>query len=112
MLVEEPINGRPDIIAKKEGKRITIEIETGKSDVVGNIQRALETGFYKLICIVTNEKIQNVISRGLIKSWNLLPQNTNYFRSGNLQNANQSKRNHLSTIQSGFVEIDYVWWNY
>ena len=45
VLVEQyHVNGRPDIIVEKDDKKIAVEIETGKSDVVGNIQRALEAG--------------------------------------------------------------------
>lgn len=55
--VEEIINGRPDIIARKDGKKIAVEIETGKSDFIGNIQRALKAGFDEVICVGTTSEI-------------------------------------------------------
>ena len=44
VLVEEHINGKPDIIAMNKLAKIAIEIETGSSDVVGNIIKNLKTG--------------------------------------------------------------------
>lgn len=63
--VKEYINGRPDIFAAENGKRIAIEIETGKSDAIGNIQRALKAGFDEVICIATNHKAEEKIRKEL-----------------------------------------------
>ncbi len=49
VLVEETINGRPDIIVFNHNKKAAIEIETGKSDIIGNIQRALKAGFDEVV---------------------------------------------------------------
>ena len=67
VLVEQyHINGRPDIIVEKDDKKIAVEIETGKSDVVGNIQRALEAGFHEIICVATNRHVEEK-TRNLLK---------------------------------------------
>lgn len=63
--VEAYINGRPDIIAKKGRKRIAIEIETGKSDFMKNIQRNLDTGFDEIICVATDEKAERKLKKKL-----------------------------------------------
>ncbi len=49
--IEKDINGRPDIIAEKDGIRIAIEIETGKSDAEKNRKRDLAAGFDEVITI-------------------------------------------------------------
>ncbi|ABW68947.1 hypothetical protein [Desulfosudis oleivorans] len=56
--VEAYINGRPDIIARKDGKSIAVEIETGKSDFMHNIQRAIDAGFDEVVCVATNERVE------------------------------------------------------
>ena len=65
VLVEEKINGRPDIIAKKNNKKIAIEIETGKSYALRNIQRDIEAGFDEVICMVTDKKLEERIELGI-----------------------------------------------
>ena len=63
VLVEEDINGRPDIIAINGAKRIAVEIETGKSDYIRNIKRALDAGFDQIISVATNRNIEEKIRR-------------------------------------------------
>ncbi len=65
VLVEEPINGRPDIIVLTDGKKIAVEIETGKSDAIGNIQNRLRSGFYEVICVATNKPFEEKIREKL-----------------------------------------------
>jgi len=50
-----------DVVAEKDGKRIAIEIETGKSDAVYNVRKDLEAGFDGVICVCVTEKIKNDI---------------------------------------------------
>ena len=63
--VEKNINGRPDIIAKKDNKKIAIEIETGKSDFIKNIQRDLNAGFDEVIVIATSKRADEVIRENI-----------------------------------------------
>ena len=42
-------------------KKICVEIETGKSDSVGNIQKSLKNDFDEIISISTNKLIQDKI---------------------------------------------------
>jgi hypothetical protein len=47
-------NGAVDILAAKGGRKIVIEIETGKSNIKANIEKIEGAGFDKIILIATN----------------------------------------------------------
>jgi len=61
VLIEEPINGYTDLVIEKDGERIAIEIETGKSDWQKNLKKNLEKGFQQIKIITTNDQIYNKI---------------------------------------------------
>jgi len=48
-------------LAEKDGKRIAIEIETGKSDAVYNVRKNLEAGFGEVVLVDLNNKIKKTI---------------------------------------------------
>jgi DNA-binding MarR family transcriptional regulator len=50
-----------DLVAVKDGKRIAIEVETGKSDAIYNVRKNLEAGFSKVLCVVPNERLKDKI---------------------------------------------------
>jgi hypothetical protein len=50
-----------DLVAEKDGKKIAIEIETGKSDSIYNIRKDLEAGFDEVAVICLAEKVKNDI---------------------------------------------------
>jgi hypothetical protein len=54
---EVPIGGRKavDLVAVKDGKRIAIEIETGKSDAEGNVKKCEQSGFNKVVSVHTKK---------------------------------------------------------
>jgi hypothetical protein len=54
---EVPIGGgrAVDLVASKEGRRIAIEIETGKSDVEGNVRKCKDAGFETVISMPTGK---------------------------------------------------------
>jgi hypothetical protein len=52
--IEEQVNGFTDIIIGKNGKRLPIEIETGKSDWKKNVEKNLTKGFSTVIVVATN----------------------------------------------------------
>ncbi len=71
VLVEQYyVNGRPDIMVMNGHKKTVVEIETGKSNAIANIQRALEAGFDEIISVATNryaeEKIRNDLKQNNI----------------------------------------------
>ena len=59
------VNGRPDIIIEKGDKMFAVEIETGKSNFVGNIERALRARFDEVICVAVNRFVEDRILKGL-----------------------------------------------
>lgn len=61
VLVEEHINGKPDIIVLNKGKKTAVEIETGHSDVLGNIEKNIKAGFQEIICVATNKDVEGKI---------------------------------------------------
>jgi hypothetical protein len=62
--VEAYVNGKPDIVINGE-KRIALEIETGNSDVLGNIEKNLKAGFEEIICVATNKEVEQKIREQL-----------------------------------------------
>lgn len=46
-----------DIVAKKNGKKIAIEIETGKSDALGNVQKSAEAGFDEVLSVASSSHV-------------------------------------------------------
>lgn len=67
VVVEETMNGRPDIVVRNQKKKVAVEIETGKSDAVGNIIRALKAGFDEVICVATNQYVADKIITDLTR---------------------------------------------
>ena len=65
VLVEEYVNGKPDIIVIKSEKKIALELETGNSDVLGNIEKNLKAGFDEIICVATNKEVEEKIRKQL-----------------------------------------------
>jgi hypothetical protein len=61
VLVEEQVNSRPDIIVVNQNKKIAVEIETGSSDAIQNIERNLQAGFDEIICVATNRQVEEKI---------------------------------------------------
>lgn len=60
-------NGMIDILAKKSGKQIAIEIETGKSNILVNLKNAIKAPVDKLVFIATSpaavSTCQNIIEK-------------------------------------------------
>jgi len=52
-----------DLVARKNGKTIAIEVETGKSDALANIRKCVDVGFDKVITVATNTQVKSGIRR-------------------------------------------------
>ncbi|MFH1237940.1 MAG: hypothetical protein V1491_00700 [archaeon] len=65
VLVEQEINGKPDLIVIGGNKRVAVEIETGKSDAVANVEKNLKAGFDEIVSVATDDKVQEKIRREL-----------------------------------------------
>ena len=46
-----------DVVAVKDGKKIAYEIETGKSDEIGNINKCLMKGFDRIYSLVLEKEM-------------------------------------------------------
>jgi len=57
ILIEEHINGKPDVIVISGSKRIAIEIETGESYYLKNIERDIKL-FDEVICVAVNKDVE------------------------------------------------------
>lgn len=57
-----------DIVAEKDGKKIAVEIETGKSDSVYNIKKDLEAGFDEMVIIALSEDTEKRLKEQLMAS--------------------------------------------
>jgi predicted RecB family endonuclease len=51
-----------DLVAEKDGKRIAVEIETGKSDALYNVRKNLHAGFDEIIVVALNEKSREMMN--------------------------------------------------
>jgi len=47
-------NGHVDLLAERPGERIAIEVETGKSDIAGNIEKVQDVGFDRVVLVATS----------------------------------------------------------
>ena len=65
--------GRVDVLAMKEGERVGIEIETGKSDVVSNVKHCLESRFSMIIVVATDDNALRIVERQLAVAGLLIP---------------------------------------
>jgi len=63
--IEEPVNGHADIYAQRQGRKLAVEIETGKSDWRANVQKNVDHGFGEIIIIATNAQALSRIASGL-----------------------------------------------
>jgi len=50
-----------DVVATKNGKQIAIEVETGRSDILSNLNKCLQAKFDKIIVVAINEKIESKV---------------------------------------------------
>lgn len=68
MRMEAPRRGgRVDILAERQGIRIAIEVETGKSYFVQNVKNCLRSGFDKVLVVATTQKAMEIIERAMAK---------------------------------------------
>jgi hypothetical protein len=50
-----------DLEARREGKKIAIEVETGKSDAIYNIRKDLEAGYDRILAVCLEEGLRERI---------------------------------------------------
>lgn len=67
-VVEEfPIGGGKtiDLLATRDGKRIALEIETGKANIVANVQKCIEAGIGEVFVVATSANLRDSLARKL-----------------------------------------------
>lgn len=62
------ISGRVDIVARKENEKIAIEIETGKSNFIRNVQQDLAAKYNKVIVVAANKSAFKKIETNLAQA--------------------------------------------
>ena len=62
------LSGRVDVVAYRDGETIAIEIETGKSNIIRNIQQDLAAKYDKLIVAATDKKALTKVEKELSKA--------------------------------------------
>ncbi len=65
--------GRVDLLARKGDELLGVEIETGKSDVVANVQRCVRTGLGRVLVVATDPPALTIIERRLGAAGLLVP---------------------------------------
>jgi len=66
-------SGRVDVGVKKDGERIAIEIETGKSDFIRNVQQDLNAKYNKVLVVATDKSAFKKIQKSLVRFGLLIP---------------------------------------
>ncbi len=64
-LEAERVGGRVDVLALKKRERVAIEVETGKSDVVGNVKNNLLSKFERIVIVATDDEAMAKVERQL-----------------------------------------------
>jgi len=64
---EHPVkgNGAIDILAEKPGERIAVEVETGKSNVKGNLDKIRDAGFDRIVLVATSPAAVTVCQKAV-----------------------------------------------
>lgn len=72
--VEAPrMGGRVDVLARRNGDRVAIEIETGKSDAIANVRNCLRSGFERVIVVATDNEALSKVERELADARLIVP---------------------------------------
>ena len=66
--IEKQINGFTDLVVEKDGNKMAVEIETGKSDWQKNIRKNLDRGFRTVVIFTTNDKTFDKIKQYIIEN--------------------------------------------
>lgn len=67
------IGGYVDVLAMRDGERIGIEIETGKSDIVANVRNCLRSRFDRVIVVATDARAMKTVETALGKAGLFIP---------------------------------------
>ncbi len=72
--IEAPrVGGRVDVLATRADESVSVEIETGMSDVIGNVKKSLLSGFSKVVVVATDQAAMVKVEKELAESGLLIP---------------------------------------
>lgn len=56
LIIEHPIKGNRavDLFAQKNDEKVAIEVETGKSDIIANLEKSKDAGFDRIVLVTTS----------------------------------------------------------
>ena len=71
VIKEKAVNGGKtvDICVLNEGKRVAVEIETGRSDALWNIQKDIEAGFDEVVSVAVDEEVLARLRTAISKAY-------------------------------------------
>ncbi|MCJ7681239.1 MAG: hypothetical protein MUP70_10975 [Candidatus Aminicenantes bacterium] len=52
-----------DLVAVRYGRRIAVEVETGKSDAAANVEKCLAVGFQRVVVVATSASVLHTLAR-------------------------------------------------
>ena len=52
-----------DLVAMRDGRRIAVEVETGKSDAAANVEKCLAVGFQRVVVVATSASVLHTLAR-------------------------------------------------
>lgn len=61
-------NGAIDLLVERPGERIAVEVETGKSDIRGNLAKVRDAGFDKIVLIATSPAAAGLCQKRLAEA--------------------------------------------
>lgn len=67
------VDGCVDVLATKEGIRVGLEVETGKSNAVKNVRNGLRSGFHRVVVVATDRRAMKTVERQLAHAGLILP---------------------------------------
>lgn len=65
--------GRVDALARRGTDSFAVEVETGKSGVVGNVRKDLRAGFHKVLVVATDEAALKKVEPKLARAGLIIP---------------------------------------
>ena len=60
-----PEGGAVDVVAERQGERVAVEVETGRSDITANLEKVAEAGFDRVVLVATSPSAVEACQKAL-----------------------------------------------
>lgn len=60
-----PDGGAVDVVAERQGERVAVEVETGRSDITANLEKVAEAGFDRVVLVATSPSAVEACQKAL-----------------------------------------------